>query len=80
MYRVGPMVDLCSGPHVPDTSMLKAVALTSCSRAFWRADTSKDALQVGPHLPIPFSLLQGTPAPPLSPTSPLSRCALGMSR
>jgi len=45
VYRVGPMVDLCSGPHVPDTSMLKAVALTSCSRAFWRADTSKDALQ-----------------------------------
>lgn len=40
------MVDLCSGPHVPDTSVLKAVALTSCSRAFWRADTSKDALQV----------------------------------
>mmetsp|Transcript_9084 Transcript_9084/g.26054 ORF Transcript_9084/g.26054 Transcript_9084/m.26054 type:complete len:718 (+) Transcript_9084:353-2506(+) len=45
VYRVGPMVDLCSGPHVPDTSILKAVALTSCSRAFWRADTSKDALQ-----------------------------------
>mmetsp|Transcript_6588 Transcript_6588/g.15852 ORF Transcript_6588/g.15852 Transcript_6588/m.15852 type:complete len:714 (-) Transcript_6588:254-2395(-) len=45
VYRVGPMVDLCSGPHIPDTSILRAVALTSCSRAFWRADTSKDALQ-----------------------------------
>jgi threonyl-tRNA synthetase len=53
VYRVGPMVDLCSGPHVPDTSLLKAVALTSTSRAFWRADTNKDALQVH-ELPMYF--------------------------
>lgn len=23
IYRVGPMVDLCTGPHLPNTSYLK---------------------------------------------------------
>lgn len=45
LYRCGPMVDLCRGPHVPNTSYLKAVAVTNASRAFWRGDTSKDGLQ-----------------------------------
>jgi threonyl-tRNA synthetase len=45
LYRVGPMVDLCRGPHVPHTGMLKAVAVTSASRAFWRADVKNDPLQ-----------------------------------
>jgi len=44
LYRVGPMVDLCRGPHVPTTSMLKAVAVTNASRAYWRADVKKEAL------------------------------------
>lgn len=45
LYRVGPMVDLCRGPHVPHTGLLKAVAVTSASRAFWRADVKNDPLQ-----------------------------------
>lgn len=45
LYRCGPMVDLCRGPHVPNTSVLKAQAVTNASRAFWRGDTSKDGLQ-----------------------------------
>ena len=45
LYRVGPMVDLCRGPHVPHTGILKAVAVTSASRAFWRADVKNDPLQ-----------------------------------
>jgi threonyl-tRNA synthetase len=45
LYRVGPMVDLCRGPHVPHTGILKAVAVTSASRAFWRADVKSDPLQ-----------------------------------
>lgn len=44
-YRVGPMVDLCTGPHVPHTGMLKAVAVTSASRAHWRADVTREPLQ-----------------------------------
>ena len=45
LYRVGPMVDLCRGPHVPHTGLLKAVAVTSASRSFWRADVKREALQ-----------------------------------
>ena len=45
VYRVGPMVDLCSGPHLPSTGFLKAVGVTNVSRAFWRADVKREALQ-----------------------------------
>lgn len=44
-YRVGPMVDLCTGPHLPNTGYLKAVGINSMSRAFWRADAKKESLQ-----------------------------------
>jgi len=44
LYRNGPMVDLCRGPHVPNTGYLKAVAVNSASRAFWRADAKKEGL------------------------------------
>jgi len=43
-YKVGPMVDLCSGPHIPSTSMIKAVEVTNMSRAFWRGDVQKEGL------------------------------------
>eukprot|EP00197_Chlamydomonas_leiostraca_P002015 CAMPEP_0202857222 /NCGR_PEP_ID=MMETSP1391-20130828/251_1 /ASSEMBLY_ACC=CAM_ASM_000867 /TAXON_ID=1034604 /ORGANISM="Chlamydomonas leiostraca, Strain SAG 11-49" /LENGTH=715 /DNA_ID=CAMNT_0049536001 /DNA_START=82 /DNA_END=2229 /DNA_ORIENTATION=+ len=45
IYRVGPMVDLCTGPHLPNTSYLKAVGVTNMSRAFWRADVKREPLQ-----------------------------------
>jgi threonyl-tRNA synthetase len=45
LYRCGPMVDLCHGPHLPSTGMLKAVGVTNVSRAFWRADVTKEPLQ-----------------------------------
>lgn len=44
-YRVGDMVDLCRGPHVPDAGVIKAVDLYKASAAHWRADVTKDALQ-----------------------------------
>ena len=44
--RCGPMVDLCTGPHLPSTGFLKAQAVSNLSRAFWRADAKKDPLQV----------------------------------
>ena len=43
-YRCGPMVDLCSGPHLPNTGYLKAASVTQASRSHWRADVTKDAL------------------------------------
>lgn len=45
VYRVGPMVDLCTGPHLPTTGLLKAAAVTSMSRAFWRGDVKREPLQ-----------------------------------
>jgi len=43
-YRCGPMVDLCSGPHLPNTGYMKAVEVNQTSRSHWRADVKKDAL------------------------------------
>ncbi len=45
VYRVGPMVDLCTGPHLPNTGYVKAAAVTNMSRAFWRADVKREPLQ-----------------------------------
>ena len=44
------MVDLCHGPHLPNTGYLKTQAVNNLSRAFWRADVTKDPLQVRPAL------------------------------
>jgi threonyl-tRNA synthetase len=46
LYRCGPMVDLCHGPHLPNTGYLKASAVNAFNRAFWRADITKEPLQV----------------------------------
>lgn len=43
-YRHGDFIDLCRGPHVPSTSLLKNVKLTKISGAYWRADASKAQL------------------------------------
>ncbi|KAL6760107.1 hypothetical protein V8C86DRAFT_2561020 [Haematococcus lacustris] len=45
LYRVGPMVDLCTGPHLPNTTYLKAAGVTNASRAYWRADAKREHLQ-----------------------------------
>ena len=40
-YEQGNFVDLCRGPHLPDTSKIKAVKLTSLAGAYWLGDESK---------------------------------------
>ena len=40
------MVDLCRGPHVPHTGVLKEAAVGAMTSAFWRGDAAKDSLQV----------------------------------
>ena len=40
------MVDLCRGPHVPNTGVLREAAVGNMTSAFWRGDATKDALQV----------------------------------
>lgn len=45
IYRDGAFVDLCRGPHVPDTGEVRHVELTSTSGAYWRGDESRRMLQ-----------------------------------
>ena len=44
-YKHGDFIDLCRGPHVPNTSFLKNVKLTKVAGAYWRADANKEQLQ-----------------------------------
>lgn len=44
-YQHGDFIDLCRGPHVPDTGLLKHVKLTTVAGAYWRADASREQLQ-----------------------------------
>ncbi len=37
-YRQGSFTDLCRGPHLPDTSYIKAIKLTSLAGAYWRGN------------------------------------------
>ncbi|MCA9554975.1 MAG: threonine--tRNA ligase [Myxococcales bacterium] len=43
-YKHGDFVDLCRGPHVPDTGWLKHVKLTHISGAYWRGDADREQL------------------------------------
>ncbi len=44
-YEQGPFVDMCEGPHVPNTGCLKAFKLTKVAAAFWRGDSKREQLQ-----------------------------------
>lgn len=44
-YRQGEFDELCAGPHLPDTSRVKAFALTACTGAYWRGDSNNKMLQ-----------------------------------
>lgn len=37
-YSQGSFTDLCRGPHLPDTSYIKAIKLTSLAGAYWRGN------------------------------------------
>ncbi len=47
IYRSGPFVDLCRGPHVANTKAInpKAVKLLSVAGAYWRGDEKRPMLQ-----------------------------------
>jgi threonyl-tRNA synthetase len=40
-YTQGNFTDLCRGPHLPDTSPIKAVKLTNIAGAYWRGDEKR---------------------------------------
>jgi threonyl-tRNA synthetase len=45
IYALGDFYDLCAGPHVPDSSYIKAFKLTSLAGAYWRGDERNKMLQ-----------------------------------
>ena len=45
LYEQGDFTDLCRGPHVPHTGLIKAVKLMRVSGAYWRADQNNAQLQ-----------------------------------
>jgi threonyl-tRNA synthetase len=45
IYRTGDFVDLCRGPHVRDTGMLRATRLLRVAGVYWRGDERNPQLQ-----------------------------------
>lgn len=45
VYRCGPLVDLCRGPHIPNTSHVKAFACLKASASYWRGKSDRESLQ-----------------------------------
>ena len=45
LYEQGEFVDLCAGPHLPDSGKIGAVALTGLAGAYWRGDERNPMLQ-----------------------------------
>ncbi len=43
-YTQGAFTDLCRGPHLPDTSYIKAVKVLSAAGAYWRGDETRKQL------------------------------------
>lgn len=45
VYRCGPMIDLCVGPHVPNTGRIKNLAILKNSASYFLGDQTNDSLQ-----------------------------------
>jgi threonyl-tRNA synthetase len=45
VYRQGEFADLCRGPHLPRTGLIKAFKLIKLAGAYWRADAKNKQLQ-----------------------------------
>ena len=43
-YTQGAFTDLCRGPHLPNTGLIKAVKITSLAGAYWRGDETRKQL------------------------------------
>ena len=43
-YESGPFTDLCRGPHLHDTSAIKAIKLLKTAGAYWRGDEKRKQL------------------------------------
>lgn len=45
VYRCGPLIDLCRGPHVRHTGKIKAFQVTKSSSSFWEGKADAESLQ-----------------------------------
>ncbi|XP_015603699.1 threonine--tRNA ligase, cytoplasmic isoform X1 [Cephus cinctus] len=45
VYRCGPLIDLCRGPHVRHTGKIKAVKVTKSSSTYWEGNANAETLQ-----------------------------------
>ena len=45
IYRQGDFIDLCRGPHIPNTSLVRDFKLLRVAGAYWRGDEHNDVLQ-----------------------------------
>ncbi len=45
LYKQGDWIDLCKGPHLPNTGYVKAFKILKSSGAYWRGDETKKMLQ-----------------------------------
>tara|TARA_Y100001935_G_C17311810_1_gene517302 strand:+ start:2832 stop:4775 length:1944 start_codon:yes stop_codon:yes gene_type:complete len=43
-YTQGDFTDLCRGPHIPNTGVVKAIKLTNLAGAYWRGDNNSKQL------------------------------------
>jgi len=44
-YQQGDFIDLCRGPHVPNTGKIKVFKLMKIAGAYWRGDSKNEMLQ-----------------------------------
>ncbi|XP_034246626.1 threonine--tRNA ligase 1, cytoplasmic isoform X3 [Thrips palmi] len=45
VYRCGPLIDLCRGPHVRNTGKIKALKVTKNSATYWEGKADAESLQ-----------------------------------
>ncbi|KAI6656760.1 hypothetical protein LOD99_16063 [Oopsacas minuta] len=45
IYRNGPFIDLCRGPHITNTGKIKALSLTKNSSSYWEGKSEAESLQ-----------------------------------
>ena len=44
-YRNGNLIDLCTGPHIPNTQRIKAFKVMKNAAAYWLGKATNDSLQ-----------------------------------
>jgi threonyl-tRNA synthetase len=44
-YKVGNLIDLCTGPHIPSADKVKGFKVTKNSSAYWLGKKENDDLQ-----------------------------------